>query len=470
MKRTTLHVLAMITAFLSLFSCVFLQGKVEDGYEYLWILPLVFMLVYRGLFMPLIKMNKFKITVYCFIFLAWIRCVVVPCLSSLADVYNGVSYISVSTDAVLMAILLVAYELIIASIFLYLFAGTTKQSPLGLDRELKLFGNPVIYALFILIGIALYIFVGRDMNVIQLFVITVEDGERYGDVVSTNVVLLRTIIKNSIVFFFIWVVSYCKRKYEAVKSNFYVYAAIAMGIFNVGLIVGERRSMQLYTAFVVIYILITAFTKHRRQILSLVGCAALGILALMSVYKHFNVFSRGSYLDSVQESSMSLSWLAKTTQSYFYGTQNVAITTMLGDDAYLNFLNIMYDFGRSVFGLSFLLKAEMPLTTEVFNTYIYETDTATGHLLSSIGYGYIYFGALLAPIIVCLNLFVSIKLEKFFYRCSSYEMKYISGLLLIRFAASIFAITPPLISFATNTLFTAGLLYFTARFFTAKKF
>ena len=37
-------------------------------------------------------------------------------------------------------------------------------------------------------------------NVIQLFVITVEDGERYGDVVSTNVVLLRTIIKNSIVF------------------------------------------------------------------------------------------------------------------------------------------------------------------------------------------------------------------------------------------------------------------------------
>lgn len=468
MKRFIIHYLVIITTLTSLLVCVFPQHEIASGYEMLWLQPLVFLVVYLMIFIPLIKKGQYKITTYSLIALAWLRCVLIPLGSSLTGVYNGVSYISVGEDSTQLAILLVVLELFVTSAFLFLMINTKtrksrKLEPRYFNDDLVLVGNKNVYVAFIILAIVLYVAVGRNLNLLQFFVISVDSSERYRDLDSTRLVLLRQIFSCAFIFLFVWYTSYCKKRYEVTGKNKYVNFAIIVAMLNVGVIVGERRTAQVYTCLIVIFILIHAFKNHKKKIILIITSTAIGILLFMSIYKHFAAFAYGSYYEAFRASDINLEWLTVTLQSYFFGTQNVAVTIELGKYANLDIVNMLYDFGRSIFGLSFLLKGDMAMTSEIFNTFIYGQVTPTGHVLSGLGYGYIYLGTVFSPMIVCLNIYISIKLEKWFYKTNSYEMKYIVGYMLVRFATNIYVNTPPLISLATIMLFTAGLIYFVAK-------
>ncbi|MBV1710093.1 MAG: hypothetical protein KMY54_09565, partial [Erysipelothrix sp.] len=195
---------------------------------------------------------------------------------------------------------------------------------------------------------------------------------------------------------------------------------------------------------------------------SLVTTGILVVL-FMSIYKHFYAFAFGSYSVAISQSNFDMRFVSTTLQAYLFGTQNVALAIKMNESLNLSILNLLYDFGRSVFGLSFLLKDRLEITSQLFNTFIYGKTTATGHVISGIGYGYIYLGALFSPAIVWLNIFISVKLEKWLKSTKSYEMMYIVGYILIRFTTNLFATTPPLISSATIMFFSAGLVYYISK-------
>ena len=461
----------IITTLISIVTCLYVAldtNKVESGYELIWLQPLVFAMVYLLILRPIIKMNKFKITVFSVIILAWLRFILIPFFSVVSDVYNGIQYLIVSPESTQLAILISVYELFISSLFLYILSnldfsqtGAKLSSP-----PLELTGKKSIYALFIALAFILYLSVGRKLYIIDLFVISADTTG--SNIESTSFVLLSQIFKCGMVFFFVWFTSYCQQRHEKTGNIAYVYYPIIVAIVNVGIIVGERRTEQVYTAFAVMFILTAAFKQHSRKIIISISAAAGTILLFMSIYKHFGAYYYGSYANALQASTINLEEITKILQSYFFGTQNIASAIEFKQVADLNLLNMIYDFGRSTFGFSFLLKGRMFMTTEYFNTYIYGFSKANGHVISGVGYGYMYLGALLSPLIACLNIFFAVQLEKWFYRTTSYELKYIVGYMLARFVTNVYVNTPPLISLSTNMLFTAGLIYFVARIFNTR--
>lgn len=472
MKNILRDYIIILTSLVSATICLFPTKEITSGYELLWIQPLTFSIVYLVILRDTLNKGRFLITLYSYLILSMIRMVIIPLFSSLSGLYNGVSYIYSSMDSIQLAVFLVVYEFIITSIFLSLITNSKNNKYYGKSIDngnLHLEGSKVIYGLFIFMALGLYVLIGRNLNLIQFFVMSTDSAERYGDVTSTYLVLLRQLFKGSLIFLFTWFTSFCQKKYNFTKKNKYVYYAILLGILNVGVIVGERRSEQIYTSLVVIFILIKVFKEHRKMIVTTILSTALTVLLFMSIYKHFAASAYGSYTEAMQASTMDLNFFTETLQSYFFGTQNVAVVIEMKKHLDLDILNMLYDFGRSIFGFSFILKNKMVMTTEYFNTFIYGVTKANGHVISGVGYGYYYLGSLLAPLIVCLNIYISIKLEKKFNNTDSYEMKYILGYMLLRFTTNIFVNTPPLISLSTIMFGTVGFVYFVAKLFNSNK-
>lgn len=466
MKKIILHFIMIITSIIGTIICFLPIQPVSWGYELIWLHPLVFGLVYVIIIIPTIETQTFKITVAFVIALSWLRLVATPFLSSLTGIYNGVSYINVSQNSIQISIMIVVYEFIISSAFLYLITKTHAKkehkfySP---TQTLKLKGNKIVYALFLVVALILYLVIGRQMNLLEFFIISVDTSERFGDVQSTTLVLLRQIFKAAMIFLFVWFVSYCERKYRQTGDKSYILFSLALAILNVGIIIGERRSEQVYVCLVVMFILTIAFKEYRKQIILLITIATSIVLVFMSIYKHSAAYYYGSYSNAIQASPFDLQMITQVLQAYFFGSQNVAAAIEFSKSSDLSFINLLYDFSRSVFGLSFVLKDKMIMTTEYFNSFLYGFSKAGGHVISGAGYGYIYFGFVLSPIITCLNIFISTRLEKWFNNSTSYEMKYIVGYMLVRFATNIYVNTPPLISLATIMLFSTGLVYFIAK-------
>lgn len=464
MKKVFFDIFIILTSFLTVVFGVFSNAYVENGYELLWLHPLIYMLVYVMILRPTVSLKKYKITLFFFIALSWIRCVMVPFLSFVSETYNGVPYAVVSPDSAKLAILLVIYELFISSAFLYIlirFFSERESNRISKENSnLVLLGNKYIYMIFIFFATIIFLTIGR--NLVEFFIISVESQERIGDLQGSFLVLLRQIITAGIIFSFLLVSNYCRKKYNITKNKIFFYVAIGFSLFSVGTIVGERRSVIVYTALVSIFILTKLFEKHKKEVIFYIAGVGAFVLLTMTIYKHFSAFYYGSYTDAISSSDNDISYYASMLQAYFFGTQNVAMAVELKQYSNVSLINLFYDFARSTFGLNFLLKEKMTMTSELFNTHIYGFSVPSGHVLSAAGYGYVYFGILLSPIIVCINITVSIILEKWFNKTISLELKYILGYMLLRFATNIFVATPPLINVATNMFFTVGLVYFAA--------
>lgn len=472
MNQVIIHTIVVFTAIVSTIICKFTTVPITPGYELIWIHPFIYSIIYIYIYLPIIKLGKFKVTAYSVIVLSWIRCVAIPVTSALSGVYNGVSYIQVSKQSTELAIVLVAFELIVTSIILYILVITNKNSKMirNNDFKLELKGNKKIYILFIILAILIYLTIGRKLNIVNFIFISSAQGDRQGDILDTGIVLIRQIIICASIFLFVYIVDIFKNKYDISRNVKYVYYSILTGIFNICIIVGERRSVQIYTCLAVLFILLNTFKGHRKKIiLSIVSSAGIVIL-LMSIYKHFQAFIYGSYIEAIKSNDFSISEISKMLQSYFFGTQNVATAIEFKKQYDLNIINMLYDFGRSTFGLSFFLKDDMYVTSQYFNMYIYSGKQITGHLISGVAYGYIYFGTILSSLIVSLNIYLSIKLEVWLYKINSYELMYIIGYILVRFSTNIYVSTPQLINLSSVMLVSCGLIYGFAFIFKKYKF
>lgn len=473
MSHVIINIVVIFTSILSTIICKFTNIPITPGYEALWIHPFIFTLVYILIYLQLIKFGKYKVTVYSVIVLSWLRCVAIPVTSALSGVYNGVSYIYISKQSTELAILLVAFELIVTSIILYILVITNKDCKYTKNREdliIELKGSKKIYLAFILFALLIYLFIGKKLNIVNFLFISADTGDRQGDILDTSILLIRQIIICATIFFFVYMVNIFKNRYDKSKHTKYVYYSILIGIFNICIIVGERRSIQIYTCLVVLFVLLSTFKEHKNKIVFFIVSSAGTVLILMSIYKHFAAFIYGSYIDAIRANPLDIREIAVMLQSYFFGTQNVATAIEFKKVCDLNILNMIYDFARSTFGLSFFVKGDMNVTSQYFNMYIYSGSQNTGHLISGVAYGYIYLGAILSPLIVSINIYISIKLEELLSRVYSYELIYIIGYVLVRFSTNIYVNPPQLINLSSIMFVSCGLIYIFAVIFKKYKF
>lgn len=456
-KQLVLLLIVIGTCFASFIICVIYGGYMESGYELVVAFPMVYLLFLPFAFDATLK-SRLKITSVLYLVIQWGRFVLLPFIIALSKGHAS-SYLRVSSENLNIACWLMIYEFVVCTIFIIVYQRRliNKISP---ESSHEIGGLKIVYIVFIIIAFvvfAIYYFV-YGLKLLNFLFIEVDTGARTGDIVDTGLVLVRQIVLLAIMFLFLLVTEWAEKKRESSNKNYYFYIALIVALFSICLIVGERRSAQIYAAFCCSIVLIRAFPNQRKKIIRLIAIVAGIVLLFLSIYKFSYAFMYSSYSEALRNSDFSTGSIAKILQAYFAGPENVGKAIEFSQHTDIGVFHWSYDALRSTVPISFIMKGKGELTSVLFNNYIYGGLQNNGHVLSSLGYGYIYFTPVFCPIVMLVNLLISFFFEKKMLQCKSYEMLYIYAYVMLRFALNISANTPALISASTIMLFTGGLV------------
>lgn len=461
-----MHLTIVVSTLVSIFVCLPFWNIVSSNYDFMILLPMVFLLVYGFVYAPMVREKSIRLSVATIILFSWLRCAIMPAVGSLSGYYMYLtSYSTVSSTR--KAIILMAIEQIVIAVFLLFITQGKRRDTKPFEPDLKMHGSIPAYLVFIVFAIAFFVVYGETAQV-EFFIKSVAGSGRSGDSVDTAARLATSIFKGGLLYLFIIITEKMRQAYERKDRSLYVNIALLGAVFLVGVIVGERRSSQIYTTFCTIWLLARVFPARKKRVVITVVAAAGFVLAMLSIYKFFNAFLYDSYSTAFGRADVDLYWLSSTLDSYFYGIRAVSRNIGFADIANLGIKNFFFDIGRSTFGLSFFIKSGgMMTTSELYNSTLYGGSQNTGMLFSSVAYGYEYFGFLFAPLVTCINVWIIVKLEGLLRRCRSIEMNYILSYVFVRFAFGVFANPAPLISTASTffvinvIVFLAGLMFVT---------
>lgn len=456
------NLLILISSVASAYLCI--VNLYFTPYNGLFIIPIIYLLLHPILYrLKSISCNNI-ISVYVVIILLWMRMVILPMYGAISGQY----YSTDTTDvgSIDTAILLIVYEAI--AIYITLILSVNRQKRIT-PTQISLEGNTNIYNVLILISIIVFVTIGRHLDLFEFGVKSIaEDMDRVGDVVDTKTIIIRRIVSSGYLFLFMILIEKFKQQYDKKQSSKYINLSILCAILMTCIIIGERRSAQLYIAFASCWTLIRLFPKQQNKIITYIGTTAIIVLSLMTIYKQFNAFLYDSYIEAIENTSLNEGLSSSYMDAYFYGVNTIASNVSYANVAIHDISNLLYDILRSTFGISFLVKGSMPMTSEAYNMFIYAGEQSTGLLLSSVGYGYIYLGGLLAPFFSCINILIMVWMEIKMRTCRSIEMCYIWSYIFMRFAFGILGSIPPLIGVATQNLFISGGIYLIASKFFRK--
>lgn len=451
-------------------SCLIVFLRIDalaDGYGLIVILPFLYLANYIAVFKKFA--GDYPFTVYGIIVFQWIRFVLMPVAISFAGADPGMDYLNPSPGLIQTAVIAMIYEMIAVSIFSYLWFGYLRTRPVRY-RSKKLSGNRLVYYAFILFAVAIYLSVGRQNNLLNFIYIPVVEGmERLGDITDTSLVLARQILLTAIAVMFLMTLAYSKERYGKTSRPVYFYYPIVVAFLSVLIIVGERRTAQIYVALVSIWFIVMAFPGKKRLIIYLIGVPALVVLGMMSVYKFFAAFMFDSYVESLRSSTIDVNLISRLLQIYFFGPENIAVALEFSKNVDGNFFDLLFDLSRSLFGVSFFLKDAGVLTSGSFNSYIYGEGASAGHVLSAASYGFHFFGFIFVPLFAAINIVISTFAERLSKRSLSLEFSYIWMYVLVRFCTNLFALTPPLMSYSSMIVGTSGLLFLVAMLLKKKR-
>jgi hypothetical protein len=460
-KINFLNMFVLISSLLSFFVIIYNTGNIASGYNLVIVFPLFYVVIY---FLSLGKLNINKcsipVTTYMFLILQWLRYVLTPSMIALSGDEAGTLFLNPEDSSLYLATILMLIDLVVTFFVVYFLAQ--KKYKYEVKSKMVLRGNKFVYIAFILLALAIYIYIGRSTNMLNFIIIPVENTERLGDITSTPIVIARQIVMIAIFLVFLWSVSIFSKKYNKNSRKLYFYIPVIFALINVSIIIGERRSAQVYSAFCSIWVLSYAYPKLKKKIILSVGGLAITVLTFMSIYKFSGAFIHGSYSGALQNSNFDAPWLSRTLQSYFAGPQDLAVAIDFAKVVDLTPLNLIFDFLRSTVPISFFVKGGGAVTSEIFNNFIYNGIQSTGHVISSNAYSYIYFGIFFSSFFSVVNILISYYFEKKMKQSVSFEMMFLWGYVLMRFALNLTANTPTLVSSATIMLMTGGLLFKTA--------
>lgn len=464
MKVTVKQLIGLLLPFLSVVSLAMVlveQSRLPDGYGLLWLLPIVYG-VFTFCFYTKIVNTDYPITVTLYFGTQLLRMVVMPAVIAMAGEASASAFSFVTPEHLHLAIIMILLEFVIVGLFVVVRGShKIKDKREGLP---VLAGAGWVYIALGILAVLIYAyFKMRGIDLVYFFTIPIGAEERIGDLTDTFLVLARQIVTLAISFVFLYIVDRYRQEETLIPNNKrHLNVPILAAVLSVCIIVGERRSAQIYTAFCACYILMIAFQSQKGKILRWVCGAAVLVMALMTVYKQFAGFVYDSYGEAIQNTSMSIGEFANMLQSYFAGPKNIALAMGFAENASLEPTQVLFDFARSTFPLSMFVKGGGDVTSVLLNNYIYYGRQDSGHVLSGTGYGYVFGGMLLFFWPVLLNTALTFFAENRMRRAKSYEGIRIWLYILLRFGINLTANTPALISAATIHLVTAGLILWAA--------
>ncbi|MCK1215803.1 hypothetical protein MXZ89_00245 [Streptococcus uberis] len=467
MKKYKNIILLMIFlfCFISLFLTTLEYGNLPRGYQFVVFFPIIYGLIVTISSNYLFN-TDYLVTTFMYLIIQAVRFVIMPVALAFSGDSGQIAYIHVSEESLKLASLLMIIEFIICT-FLLAFVSSKKINKKRFGKPV-LTGNILIYLPFLLGAGIIYFIFGREQQLLSFLVIRTNTVDRLGDITDTSTVFIRQVLIVALTTIFLLVLVRNAKRYDLSKKERYLNYSLLAAVMMVSIIVGERRTTQIYTAFCCIYSLSQMFPERRKKVVQIIGGAGAIVLIFMSIYKFAYAFMYSSYFEALNNAKFSIGGTTKMLQSYFSGPQNVAVAIEFARHGNFGIFNFIYDMLRSTVPFNFFVKNNGILTSNSFNTYIYSGQVMTGHLLSSVGYGYICFKYLFFLMMV-FNLSLSLYCERKMKQSYSIEQIYLWGYLLMRFAYGVNLSTSSLMNASSIMFITGGLLFLVAKTITNKK-
>lgn len=455
--------IAVATAITSL--AVF--GVGDSAYKYIWILPVIYLV--NLIFLTAMLQKRFgKITVWSTIVLLLFQTVVFPLSASLVgDNFSGRRYIPLADSIIAEAILVTGLGNLFFVCLAFVIHAVIRQHPMSRQRKInfdgkrelgRLIGSRVVYYIFIIVAAGTFLLVGLPNNLLSLFFKFKETVADPGPLL----LLARQVSWAGVALAYVIILELSARSYRVSRKHLYFLTALGASVLITGVIYGDRRSMQLFTGILSIYLLIRQFPDKKNMIFGLIGSAMAFTVISVSIYRIEQQGGTSSVAFLFSEPRLLMKLIADYVQIYYGGVDSVALGIHFARAQDISIVDMFFDFGRTIFGLNFLLKDEGLLLSQQYNVFIYDGDFFNGQLLFAVSYGVALFGILGAPLFLVLNFTYSLVLEKWLKSTRSIEMQFLLGFCLLRVATNQLVNTPTINSVVTLQFMTLGLVIFMA--------
>lgn len=394
--------------------------------------------------------------VYCGLF--FLSAVVYPLLASMiGSSYQGMRYVNIGPSEIEMAIFLLAYSFLVGSLFVFCASAVSPLVPVQYPLRFWLKGSKLVYATYMVLALGVYLVAGR--GTLSLFGLGVT---RKVAELSALQNLARQVGWVGVAVLCLLILDYGARRYRVYrKARFFAVALVATALL-VGTVVGDRRSVQLFTSLLCLWFLAALFPDKHRYSIGIVILTLVPTLALTTAGRLGTSVLRASAWTA---QGTPLATLTRYVQVYFAGVDSVATGLSFAQTVNLDWSNLFFDFGRATFGLSFLLKGAGLITSEVYNNFLYFGSQSSGQLLFAPAYGALYFGLALSPLVIVGNLYLSFLFERLMRSTTSLELAFLFGYCFMRISTNLLVNTPTIINVVTMQLGTLGLVVLCALLF-----
>lgn len=360
----------------------------HDGYENLYLQPLVFSIIFILLLSPLLFKNN-NIFISIFSIVAFIRYTILPVLIVYTNYYGGRSLVPPNAASYSNAINLMIYELVVISIIIYIVFKKSSNKNNNIT-EYFVPKNNFIYILFILFSISMLIISPNSIRYFS-FLAPTENTLNLGEGSNLNSITFYLLLTSKYLVFLL-IMSGLYKKYLKTKGKIYVLFSLIVVLVNISIIFGSNRADFIIPAIASLLLFYKMYPRYGKIVSVFIGVLIISITLLIS-----NERSLASYTDGSNV-------LVDTTdllQIYLGGPYNVAIASEItvSNPQQRNLGYFAYDMLRPTIGMNLLLKQyDVPMSSYIFNERIFFTDQRS-HNIPIIGQGYLYFGFILSPII-----------------------------------------------------------------------
>ena len=436
MKRKWI-LIELLCLSLSAFLAVYIGFNVEQsGFELLWILPVTFACCFHVL-LKCVLTSKNTLFYYVFIAAAMVRYVVGPFL----HVYTG-EYIDryaksiPASDTLTKAICLMAYELLVCTVFLwFMMKREKKQEIRGGKMHVRHIIMPKrtwLYVLFVVVTGVMMVMFPDALMYFSFFTFSslasVDMLSTFG--LMTQITIMLMITAKYLVF--IMVIGYLHKKYERARTykaliEFCAYIfALLCGVTYYG----SNRIQFLINLICSIYIFFLLFSKNRKKYFLV--SALCGVVVLLYMTEQRGYGDNYYYESGFKKTLFSLNQMI---MEYLGGVDHVAIAIEMRDNYadYRSIGQLIRDFMVPVVGINKILGFHNGMiANNLFNFQFFAHTNNVTQILPSIGHGFFYLGFLLAPMVDVFQLWIVLRLIKIHNTKQQIELIFLINIVIIR--------------------------------------
>lgn len=393
MKLISHIMVSCIVIGLGIFTSIFINTHTTyQGYELLYALPLLYMLLFILILSPLL-FYRFNTFLMSYTIVTFLRYMVLPFLIVKSGWYIGRSPVDPMASSFSTAILLMMWELIVTTAAVAFFFSRQKALLLknSTHTRVELPQSTFIYIFYIVMSVGVLVAVPEALNSFAFLMPhdNMVDIGTGGFKISTVQFILIT--AKYLIFLLMMTTLY--RQYERTQARLWIWLSFGVVLLNVTILFGDNRSDFLISAIASLYLFYRLFLK--RALPFIFGTVALLVIVFMNITSYRNTVS-------ITGGENRLIDLTDMLQIYAGGPYNVALAmelpTYFPNAATIG--NFIYDLGRPIIGLNIFFKQldGFEFSNYLYNYRIYFSDHVA-QIIPMVGQGNFYGGFLLAPLL-----------------------------------------------------------------------